>query len=158
MAPWWYKVAIFIFFVNSFIALFATPTFNIWDKHYSSPNIYFNKTNMSTSTMNATEASVYYGRDANVSTNASFSYTSIFNMNEAGVLGWLVAVFTIVVQLFTFVLNFAWQAYTFVGAQIIRFFGNDFIPIAVLIQGGINIGYTYGILQLLTARGGRVYD
>lgn len=160
MAPWFYKIAIYVFFVNAFIGLFATPQFNPWDKYYSSPNQYFNKTNMSVSTMTQSQADMYYGRNANASTNqsATFGFTSIFNMSESGVLGWLVAVFTMVLQIFIFIFYWAVQCYTFVGTQIVLWFGSDFIPFAIIIQGGIDIAFTYAALQFLLARGGRVYD
>ena len=163
MTPWWYKTAIYIFFLNAFIALLSTPQFNLWDK--ATPNgtmSYWNKTNGSFSNMTADEYGAYYGSNASVSNASSFNFmgnsVSITQFDQGSILGMLATAITIVIQMLAFVINFFWLAYSSVYSMIILYFGKDMIPLALLIQAAVDLAFTYGILQLISARPGRTYD
>lgn len=162
MSTMWYKIGMFFMLFNSFIAIFQTPQFNPWDKFYDNPDTIFDQNNGSTIVLNTTAANAFFGR-SNLTSNASLrylppGYLSIQGFSEGGVLGWLVSIFTIILQIFIFVIAFFWYAYTGVFNIILSIFGSDMMPFAVLIQAMIDVVFTWGIIQLLTARGGKIYE
>lgn len=158
MASMWLKIAIYVMLANSFIALLATPQFNILDKHYPNHNMYFNKTNMSVQLMTESQADTYYGRNPNVTVAQNWTWTSIFDSDQNKIIGLLATPFGVLIWIIIFLINFAFAAYTFVGIQILKWFGMDFMPIAVILQGGIDIVFTWGIIQILLKLGGRTLD
>jgi len=161
MAAFWFKAMVFVFIVQAVMGILMTPTFNIFDKHYPNPNMYFNKTNMSVSTMTQSQADMFYGRSSNVTGTVNMTGTFgnlISSWSEGNVIGILVNVLTLAIGFILLIISAFWNCYTFVYIQITTQFGMEYAPWAAMLQGALDLAFTYTGWQIITGRSDKLLN
>lgn len=154
MAAFWFKAIMFVMILQATMNLFSMPQFNIFDKHYSNPNMYFNKTNMTEEVLTQSQADMLYMRNSNMTSSSIMNVSGNFgnlisDWNETNIAGVLVNVLLLSLGMVILLIQSFIACYTFTYTFITSRIGMEYAPIAIIIQGALDIAYTYTGLQVI---------